>query len=567
MRSCPSNLRSAVGEDEGAGPRTFRSVTTLRFRSTSPRASSFADLIAPSVTAVSLNGRDLGPGEVFDGSKRWTWPPTTSWSSTPHARGRLRRPQGPECASVTRSTSRPSSGRVFANFEQPDLKAPFRFEVRARRGHIKGVPVNSATGSGGSPRPSRSRRTSRVWWRGPSPLRGTDSYSHVLPGRHDGWRSRSAPRCAARASRPLRLRRRVPGHRAGPGLLHDRFNYPYPFGIKDQAFVPEYNLGAMETLVKFQEDSSSAGKVTQASYEPGQCHRDGARVGFGRTWSHEWWDDLREDPSRLHEQAPSRLRGRRAGFGWITFPPTAARPRAYRATSCPPRAPRHAGHPRSAGRQAELRRHSSGACVLEAARGVRRQHVQASACSSGTRYGNTPQPAAEVLETSGRDVSRGRGSRSDGRGELADAAARPGGHVEELAVVGGRRVASGTAPGGGGPVPGDGRRPRLERISRTETDVDGADGGGRAGGSQGSRPGAGQRRRPHVLQDPLRRDLASERCASTWGRCTIRWRVPCAGRRCNMTRTRCSRRQGLRGSGAAVRGARVPSRAPDAGRP
>src|ERR1044072_4863485 len=63
------DLRSAVGEDPRGGPRPVRSVTTVRFRCNEPGASSFADLIAPSVTAVSLNGRDLDPGEVFDGSR------------------------------------------------------------------------------------------------------------------------------------------------------------------------------------------------------------------------------------------------------------------------------------------------------------------------------------------------------------------------------------------------------------------------------------------------------------------------------------------------------------------
>lgn len=62
------DLRSAVGDGNGE-PRTFRSVTTLRFRCNEPGASSFADLIAPSVTAVSLNGKDLDPSEVFDGTR------------------------------------------------------------------------------------------------------------------------------------------------------------------------------------------------------------------------------------------------------------------------------------------------------------------------------------------------------------------------------------------------------------------------------------------------------------------------------------------------------------------
>src|SRR6202007_2479275 len=54
----------------GAGPeRTFRSTTVIDFRCSRPGASSFADLIAPAVTSVRLNGRDLDPAAVFDGTR------------------------------------------------------------------------------------------------------------------------------------------------------------------------------------------------------------------------------------------------------------------------------------------------------------------------------------------------------------------------------------------------------------------------------------------------------------------------------------------------------------------
>lgn len=48
---------------------TFRSVTTIRFRCAEPGSESFADLLAPSVRAVTLNGRALDPAAVFDGAR------------------------------------------------------------------------------------------------------------------------------------------------------------------------------------------------------------------------------------------------------------------------------------------------------------------------------------------------------------------------------------------------------------------------------------------------------------------------------------------------------------------
>jgi aminopeptidase N len=82
----------------------------------------------------------------------------------------------------------------------------------------------------------------------------------------------------------------------GLDFFHDHFDYPYPFGKYDQAFVPEYNLGAMENpgLVTFREEYIFRGKVTQASYE-GRANvilHEMAHMWFGDLVTMEWWDDL-----------------------------------------------------------------------------------------------------------------------------------------------------------------------------------------------------------------------------------------------------------------------------------
>ncbi|HEX5569572.1 MAG TPA: aminopeptidase N, partial [Streptomyces sp.] len=63
------DLRSAVEPHTGDGPRTFRSTTTIRFRCAEPGASTFADLLAPAVSSVTLNGRELNVDKVFDGTR------------------------------------------------------------------------------------------------------------------------------------------------------------------------------------------------------------------------------------------------------------------------------------------------------------------------------------------------------------------------------------------------------------------------------------------------------------------------------------------------------------------
>ncbi|MFJ9004271.1 aminopeptidase N [Streptomyces canus] len=299
------DLRSAVGDQAGDGPRTFRSVTTIRFRCNEPGATSFADLIAPSVTAVSLNGRDLDPGAVFDGSRialedlaadnELVVDARCAYSRTGEGMHRFVDPEDGEVYLYTQYEPA-DSRRVFANFEQPDLKAPFRFEVRAPQGWVvwsNGVGSESdGVWRFAETKPISTYITCVV--AGPYHY-VTDSYERVF---EDG----------TRLEIPLGAlcRKGLAPHfdsddvflvtKQGLDFFHDHFDYPYPFGKYDQAFVPEYNLGAMENpgLVTFREEFIFRGKVTQASYE-GRANvilHEMAHMWFGDLVTMVWWDDL-----------------------------------------------------------------------------------------------------------------------------------------------------------------------------------------------------------------------------------------------------------------------------------
>ncbi|KUN72960.1 aminopeptidase N [Streptomyces canus] len=299
------DLRSAVGDQAGDGPRTFRSVTTIRFRCNEPGATSFADLIAPSVTAVSLNGRDLDPGAVFDGSRialedlaadnELVIDAQCAYSRTGEGMHRFVDPEDGEVYLYTQYEPA-DSRRVFANFEQPDLKAPFRFEVRAPQGWVvwsNGVGSESdGVWRFAETKPISTYITCVV--AGPYHY-VTDSYERVF---EDG----------TRLEIPLGAlcRKGLAPHfdsddvflvtKQGLDFFHDHFDYPYPFGKYDQAFVPEYNLGAMENpgLVTFREEFIFRGKVTQASYE-GRANvilHEMAHMWFGDLVTMVWWDDL-----------------------------------------------------------------------------------------------------------------------------------------------------------------------------------------------------------------------------------------------------------------------------------
>lgn len=173
------DVRSAVGEGE-AGQRTFRSVTTIRFRCSEPGAGTFADLVAPSVTAVTLNGRELDPAAVFDGARITldglaeenvlTVDAQCAYSRTGEGLHRFVDPEDGEVYLYTQYEPA-DARRVFANFEQPDLKAPFRFAVTAPRAGPCGATARrspATEGCGGSPRRGRSPRTSPASSPGPT---------------------------------------------------------------------------------------------------------------------------------------------------------------------------------------------------------------------------------------------------------------------------------------------------------------------------------------------------------------------------------------------------------------
>ncbi|WP_432133031.1 aminopeptidase N [Streptomyces sp. bgisy154] len=495
------DVRSAVGDapsDAAAEPRTFRSVTTIRFRCNEPGASTFADLVAPRVTAVSLNGRDLDPSEVFDGTRivledlaaenELVVDAQCAYSRTGEGLHRFVDPEDGEVYLYTQYEPA-DSRRVFANFEQPDLKAPFRFEVRA--------PEEWTVWSNGA-----GRRADGVWrFAETKPISTyitcvvagpyhyvTDSYSRVL----DDGTTLEIPLGAL-------CRKGLAPHfdaddvflltKQGLDFFHDHFDYPYPFGKYDQAFVPEYNLGAMENpgLVTFREEYIFRGKVTRASYEAraNVILHEMAHMWFGDLVTMEWWDDLWLKESFADFMGSFSLVGAtRFEDGWITFA-NRRKAWAYRADQLP------STHPITADirdlQDAKLNfdgiTYAKGASVLKQLVA----YVGQDAFLEGARryfkrhaYGNTRlgDLLSALEETSGRDMGAWAGAWLQTAGVnsltpqvLLDAEGR----IDELAVLQEaaeshpelrpHRVAVGLYRRTGGGA--------LERYARAEVDVDG----------------------------------------------------------------------------------------------
>ncbi|MEU5953846.1 aminopeptidase N [Streptomyces sp. NPDC047525] len=326
------DLRSAIGESVQE-PRTFRSVTTIRFRSAEPGAASFADLIAPSVTALSLNGKDLDPSEVFDGTRitledlaaenELVVDAQCAYSRTGEGMHRFVDPEDGEVYLYTQYEPA-DSRRVFANFEQPDLKAPFRFSVQTPDGWTAWSNGSGELVDGvwkfAETKPISTYITAVV--AGPYHY-VTDSYSRTF----DDGTTLDIPLGAM-------CRKGLAKHfdaddvflvtKQGLDFFHDHFDYPYPFGKYDQAFVPEYNLGAMENpgCVTFREEFIFRGKVTQASYErrANVILHEMAHMWFGDLVTMRWWDDLWLKESFADFMGSfSMVEATRFTNGWITF--------------------------------------------------------------------------------------------------------------------------------------------------------------------------------------------------------------------------------------------------------
>ncbi|MFE7809927.1 aminopeptidase N [Streptomyces sp. NPDC057430] len=308
------DLRSAVGEAgdggapaEGGGKvRTFRSVTTIRFRRRGTGTATFVDLIAPAVTSVELNGRALDPAAVFDGARIaldgladenvLVVDAQCAYSRTGEGMHRFVDPEDGEVYLYTQYEPA-DARRVYATFEQPDLKAPHLFSVTAPEGWT--VWSNGA-----------GEQDAQGVWRFAETAPISTYITCVVAGPYhyvtDTYRRALADGTELEIPLGAMCRKGLARHfdaddvflitKQGFDFFHDNFDYPYPFGKYDQAFVPEYNLGAMENpgMVTFREEYIYRGKVTQAAYErrANVILHEMAHMWFGDLVTMVWWDDL-----------------------------------------------------------------------------------------------------------------------------------------------------------------------------------------------------------------------------------------------------------------------------------
>ncbi|WP_372699093.1 aminopeptidase N [Arthrobacter sp. JSM 101049] len=295
-----------VDLDLTRGERIFGSTTTVRFDATEG-ASTFIDAVTDTVHSVLLNGVELEVSEVNDGV-RIQLPRLAAhnelrivadalYMNTGEGLHRFVDPVDGEVYLYSQFEV-PDSRRMFAVFEQPDLKAAFSFTVTAPD-HWD-VVSNSPT-----PTPSPAGEAKATWVFSPTP-RISSYITALIAGPYQAVRSELTSSDGRKIPLGVFARASIMEHldaeniftltRQGFEFYEAQFGTPYPFEKYDQLFVPEFNAGAMENAgaVTFLESYVFRSRPTDAMVERRAITvlHELAHMWFGDLVTMRWWNDL-----------------------------------------------------------------------------------------------------------------------------------------------------------------------------------------------------------------------------------------------------------------------------------
>ena len=316
--------------DLTGGESTFGSQTTVGFACHRPGEATFIDLTAPEVSEVTLNGRRL-PATAFDENRITLTDLAESNELTVTARCEysrsgegLHRFTDPADKAVYLYSDLETfdAHRIYACFDQPDLKAAFEFTVLCP--DTWQVISNMAPDLSGQPAGPGVER-----WHFP-PTRLMSTYIthisagpyHVVRSEHDGIPL--GIYCRQSLADYLDPDEIFEVTRQGFDYFHAAFGVRYAFGKYDQLFVPEYKAGAMENAgaVTFLEDYIFRSRVTDARHEAraDTILHEMAHMWFGDLVTMRWWDDLWLNESfATWASAIAQAEATRWPNAWTTF--------------------------------------------------------------------------------------------------------------------------------------------------------------------------------------------------------------------------------------------------------
>ncbi|MFE7858057.1 aminopeptidase N [Streptomyces sp. NPDC057403] len=290
--------RYSIELDLTTGDETFDSRTVIRF-SARTDATTFVELKPAELRAATLDGMPLDPATLVGnrlplenltaGEHELRVEAAMRYSRTGEGMHRFTDPTDGETYVYTQLFL-DDVQRVFAAFDQPDLKSVFELTVTAPDGWT--VLANGIT----------ERLDDGRWQAAPTPLISTYLVAvaagpwHSVRTEHRGLpfglhcRRSLAPYLDPDADELFEITRQCFDR------YHEKFEEPYPFDSYDQAFVPEFNAGAMENpgLVTFRDEFVYRSAVTDTERQTRAMvvAHEMAHMWFGDLVTLRWWDDI-----------------------------------------------------------------------------------------------------------------------------------------------------------------------------------------------------------------------------------------------------------------------------------
>ncbi|MGO1972322.1 MAG: aminopeptidase N [Propionibacteriaceae bacterium] len=293
-----THLRLDLTGADVAATTSFTSTSTITFRCSRPGAGTFVDFKGESLAEATLNGVAVDPAGWQDGRIPLTdlraeneLVITATMTYSDDGEGLHRHVDPADGQAYLYAMSFLDAGpRWFGCFDQPDLKSTYTAEV---------IAPQSWTVLGNGP---MTRAAPGRWSMAETPPLSS-YYVTLVAGpyasvyaEHDGirlgvhCRASLGDELTAEADDILAVTRACFDH------YHRMFGVRYPFGEYHQAFVPDFNAGAMENpgCVTFRDayifraaatEAERAGRAVTIAHEL-------AHMWFGDLVTMRWWDDL-----------------------------------------------------------------------------------------------------------------------------------------------------------------------------------------------------------------------------------------------------------------------------------
>ena len=307
---------------------TFRSVSVIRFGCGAPGSATFVDLTAPGVRELTLNEAPVSL-DAFDGDRVTVTDLATEnvlriVADCAYSRSGegLHRFTDPADGNVYLYSDLETfdAHRVYACFDQPDMKASYELSVTA--------PAEWLVVSNMAPESTSQAPGGLRWIFPPTPLMPTYITAvaagpyHVVSGEHDGIPL--GVYCRQSLAEHLDADEILEVTRQGFDFFHHAFGIKYPFGKYDQLFVPEFKEGAMENAgcVTLVEAYIFRSRVTDFAREARAetILHEMAHMWFGDLVTMRWWDDLWLNESfATWAGTLAQAEGTRWTSAWTTF--------------------------------------------------------------------------------------------------------------------------------------------------------------------------------------------------------------------------------------------------------